>query len=691
MRKIYSKCLPLEYKRMGWVLRYSTHLFVLITLSSLHPVCAQIHEEQQIDTVVVRSRRHTSAIRGSLSKTLVWNMSQMESLPQILSNADPLHYAQMLPGVQTNIDMDAGLHIQGCDNGHNQVSLHRVPVYNPTHIFGFFSVFNPTHYSSMQLSHSSHSASDANYLGGFLDMQLHETHPDSVTGQFTVGLISSQGTLRIPLAPKWSVSISSRIAYLNMLYGKWLEDEDNAMAYSFNDHNATLLYTPTSRDKCMLNLYIGQDKVTDEAKDYLCDLSVKWGNRVGALHWEHVYSSQCRLQQNLYVTNYRNTFAMNQEQLLISLPSHITTYGYKNTLTTSRLDIGVDVAYHVVQPQDPDVETESYRQYANQSMQRAQEYNLFGQYRWLDVEKWSLESGLRATLYYNPDGHLSPYVDPQVEASYRPTSTGCFRLNAAVKHQYIFQTGFSTLGLPLEFKTLSDNTYAPQREYATSFSYEQCMFSNRWSLSVELYYKELYHQVDYKNTLLDLYYSAYDLSEQLLTGRGRSYGVNLMLHKRTGKLTGWLAYSYGRSWRYYEHPDYPSRYPASHERPHELNAVLSYRPGGRWNFGANLIYASGTPFTAPTYFYLINGRVVSQYGAYNGNRLADIFRLDLSANYILSKKHGCEQGVNVSVYNATNSSFPLSYRLRFHDRNFAYRPYKVISMPLPSISYYIKF
>jgi hypothetical protein len=677
---------------MGWVLKYSTHLFGMFTaLITTLPSPAQIQAEQQIDTVVVQSQRHTSAMRGELSKTLVWDMELMETLPQILSNADPLRYARMLPGIQSNIDMDAGLHIQGCDDGHNLVSLHQVPVYNPAHLFGFFSVFNSAHYSSMRLSQTTHQASDANYLGGFLDMQLPEEHPDSVNGVFTMGLISSQGTLRIPLSTKWSVNISSRMAYLNMLYSRWLRDDNNTIGYGFNDHNITFLYTPTQQDKFLINFYIGQDKITDEAKDYLCNLSEKWGNEMGALHWEHRFRQQQILRQNLFVTHYKNAFHLDQEQLLISLPSYITTYGYKNTFSSPRMEAGIDLAYHIVQPQNPEVKTESYEQHTSPSIQRAQEYNLFGQYHWISTERWGFETGLRSTIYKNPDSRWLAYFDPQAELSYRPSSTACIRWNAAIKHQYIFQTGFSSLGLPIEFKMLSNNTYKPQREHALSLSYEQRLRSNRWSLSMEVYYKELYHQVDYRNTIMDLYYSAYNLSEQLLTGRGRSYGANIMLHKRTGRLTGWLSYSYGRSWRYYDHPDYPSRYPASHERPHEINAVFAYKANNRWSFCATFIYATGTPFTATTYFYLINGRIISQYGPYNGNRLADIFRLDLSSNYIFLKKRGREHSVNFSLYNATNSSFPLSYRLRFSNRDFAYRPYKILSMPLPSISYSIKF
>lgn len=200
-----------------------------------------------LQDVEIRGKRLRSQLREIEGASII-NMQLMDDMPHILGNADPMHYAQLLPGVQTNSEYDAGLHIQGCDNSHNSVSLGGVPIYNAAHLLGFFSIFNAGHFNEMSLLKSPASASFPNRLGGSVDM-LTPTwlgaedglSAGGTHGELSVGPMSSQGTLRLPLGRRSLLLLSARAAYLNLLYSKWLEVDGDEVKYDFSDYNLSYI------------------------------------------------------------------------------------------------------------------------------------------------------------------------------------------------------------------------------------------------------------------------------------------------------------------------------------------------------------------------------------------------------------------------------------------------------------------
>lgn len=174
-----------------------------ITLCLLSPLAcrAQANGERRqsvlLDSVVVSARRHTAALKQSMPGSYNWNMQQLDFLPKIMGNADPVHYAQMLPGIQTNSEYRSGINIDGCDNSHNAVTLSGVPVYNVGHLLGFFSIFNGPHFKSMNIRRAATNGAYPNRIGGTLDMVPFQDKADSVEGEFSVGLISSQSTMGV--------------------------------------------------------------------------------------------------------------------------------------------------------------------------------------------------------------------------------------------------------------------------------------------------------------------------------------------------------------------------------------------------------------------------------------------------------------------------------------------------------------
>lgn len=644
-----------------------------------------------LDNVTVVRNKVTSSVSGNVNETLSWNMEMMHDLPKILGNADPMHYTQLLPGVQTCSEYDAGLYVQGCDNAHNSVSISGVPLYNVSHMLGFFSIFNASHFPQMRFSRSPQATALSSRLGGELSMELPNVIPSGISGEYSIGPMSSQGTMRIPVNKKSALFLSLRAAYLNLLYGPLLKVDGSQIKYDFHDLNATYLWKADERNILTANIYYGNDDIgVDDGKASYTAVGLKWGNRLASLQWEQIFSRDFSLKHTLYYTAYANRFDLQMQGTSFKLPSRIGTGGYKLDCHVKQWDLGMAGAFHSIQPQEPQL-AESYNiSHEEQASQHTQEYSVYAQ-RTHTITDWSFEAGVRGNLYVAADGEKYMALDPSMSVSYDMDRVGTLKMKYGWKHQYLFQTGFSNMGLPTEFWFSCGEYTQPQYAQNLSLSHDVELSGGDWLLSVELYYKRLWHQVEYCGNVLDFLYTPYQLGDVLIKGKGKNYGVNAMLTKRTGKLTGWLSYSWGRAMRVFEDEGYNKEYPASHERIHELNAVGTYRFNQHWSTGATCVLASGTPFTAPKHFQLINGTILSEFGEFNANRLRPYFRLDISVNYDLVRNKKKESGINLSIYNVTAQKNDIFYRLKIYENQYGYRPLRFLLRVLPSINYYCKF
>jgi hypothetical protein len=302
-----------------------------------------------------------------------------------------------------------------------------------------------------------------------------------------------------------------------------------------------------------------------------------------------------------------------------------------------------------------------------------------------------LDAGVRASLYAGKSMQTRYSADPSIALRWSHR-TWDLTLSASSRHQYIFQTGFSSMGLPTEFWMTTNDRQRPQSGQSLSLSYGQSLGRDVFRLSAEAYYRRLWRQVEYEGTVYDFLNTEYLLDNQLLEGSGRCYGVNLMIAKVKGRLTGWVSYNVGRALRRFNDVRLEGSYPANHERIHEMNAVMTLRLGRRWSVGATGIVASGTPFTAPEYFYLYSGNILSQYGEHNACRLGSYIRLDLSVNYQFRSRKMKEHGLNLSVYNALARENEIFYAWKVHHSGeFHYRPVSFLAKVMPSVSYYFKF
>lgn len=674
-------------------------LLIIIIVAANAPFAAAQTDESgdmrniSLDSVEIKGQRVSGKLRTSVDGASLWNMRMMDDLPKILGNADPMHYTQLLPSVQTNNEYDSGFHVQGCDNSHNNVTIEGVPIYNVTHLMGFFSVFNASHYPSLQLQTSAKDASYANRLGGFLTMNLPDKVQEKADGEFSVGLISSQGTLRLPFKEKHQLNVSVRASYLNLLYSQWLNIDGSAMRYSFYDTNLTYLYRHDERNSITLDCYLGNDVGKMGIGEYGADIEAKWGNHSIAAHWNHE-SDKLKMRNTLYNTRFHNNYSLDMNSIVVNLPSSICDYGFRNDMQYGNSHFGVDIAFHRIHPQAPEVQEGSYFNTsakigvnATNSLESSAFYDII-----LPLsQRISFNTGLRASAY-SIKGSTHYALDPSASLTWETTPQWTNRLGFANRHQYLLQTGITSLGLPTTFWLSTGTDGVPvQSQMSLHLVSTLNIMHGRYSVNVELYYKWLRHQQEYFGTFYDFINTNYDLSNMLHHGEGRNYGVNVIFNKLKGKLTGWLSYSYGRAQRNFTDLSPTRWYPANHERLHEVNGVATYAISKRWSIGMTGVCASGTPFTAPRNFHIINGNIISAYGEHNANRLMPYYRIDVSANYKLKSHKVKESGLNFSIYNLTAKSNSISYYVKVYKGEYYYNKVSFLTLILPSISYYCKF
>lgn len=654
------------------------------------PAHAQEDESTQIsvlDSVTVKAYRYRSPLKANANGLILWDMNSMSLLPQIFGNADPIHYTQMLPGIQTNGEYRSGINIEGCDNGHNAIFIDGVPIYNVNHLLGFFSIFNAPHFPSMSLAKGVVSAVSPNRLGGQLEMLHNKEISDTVSGIISLGLVSSQGTLRLPINHKTSITTSLRGSYLNLLYSKWLKDDGQQIKYSFYDANVSITHRPNSNSIVLMDFYCGGDNARFSERHFQVDMNAIWGNMMGAVHW--IYDKgNFSSKTTAYISYYRDIFKVEMQDMSFRLPSSIMDYGVKNGIIWKRWSMGFETVLHNIHPQSIERKTAFNITDGHAKPMHSFEGSLYANYDYPITEHLLLSGGLRGSLF-NQSSTTRGAMDPSLRFLY-DNHVVQFSAAYALRHQYLFQTGFSDFGLPTEFWISAGDGLSPQYAHEISANGSCYLFKRRFRVSLDLSYRRLYHQLGYKGSVLDYVNTIYDINSFLLHGKGENYGFSVMLNKCTGHLTGWLSYTYTHARRFFDGSRRRASYPASHERPHELNAVATYSLGRHWFFGGTFVYASGTPFTAAKALYLLNNNIIIKYGDYNAARLHPYIRFDVSVNYKWGKSG--KHGVNLSIYNVTSRNNELFYYLKTQDDGtYVYKPVTFVLHTLPSVSYCYKF
>lgn len=657
-----------------------------------------------IETVEVNAKRSENTNSTKIGQ-IELDMEQIKKLPAFLGEVDPIKTIQLLPGVSSVSEGGQGFYVRGGGPDQNLVLIDEAPVYNASHLFGFFSVFNADALKNVNLIKGGMPANYGGRLSSVLEVNMKEGNNKRFKVTGGLGLISSRLTVEGPIVKnKSSFIISARRTYIDVLMKAFIGDSSRfaGTSYFFYDLNAKFNYRLSPKDKIYLSAYYGKDNFTFGNKADNFTVRMPWGNAIGSLRWNHLFSSKLFMNVSATMTDYLFSFGSQQDNFTFQLKSGIRDYGGKIDFsyfpsTRHSFKWGAAYTFHTFTPvsvsakQDQTVFDTGLAQklYSHESAIYAlDEFDV--------TENFRINAGLRysmyqfvgpftryvhgvgaaqdSTIHYGKGDiiHFYQGLEPRITGRYLLRDKSSIKFGYMYNNQYIHLTSLSAVSLPTDIWYPSTDIAKPQRGWQTSIGYFRDFQKGKWQTSVEVYYKKMKNVIEYKQGALPAD-NVSDNTDNLLTfGTGWSYGAEFFIKRVVGKLTGWVGYTLAKTERFF--PDIqPEKFPAKYDRRHDLTVVGTYELNKRWTFGFSFIYASGNTLTLPSSWYVQNQDLLFNYGSRNSTRMAPYHRLDLSATWydkatksvtdpetheVKEVNKRFRQNVNISVYNVYNRANP---------------------------------
>ena len=717
----YSLTLPSGIYRMSFsYLGYKDQYFE-IDLTKSTELNVDLSEGVMIDEVVISAEKEAKRanVEGTQMGTIELPVENIKKLPAIFGEVDILKTIQLLPGVLSSGEGNAGFYVRGGGPDQNLVLLDEAVVYNSGHLLGFFSVFNADAIKNTKLIKGGMPASYGGRLSSVLDIQMKEGNNKKYEVEGGIGLISSRLTVQGPIVKdKSSFIISGRRTYILDLAQPALKGSDfEGTNYYFYDLNTKWNYKFSNKDRVYFSGYFGRDvfKFRQPTRDLFFDLP--YGNKTGTLRWNHLFNDKLFFNLSAVYNDYEFEFDGGQEDFNFRIFSGVRDYNLKLDFDYYASPIhsfkyGLNYTYHKLTPNtasatngEVEFSTEFLPKYAN-------EYGLY----FLDDIKFNNRFSLNAGVRFSIFSQLGPYtskLDGQEYGTFDPaiTYTG-FEPRASFKYainndlsfkggitftnQYLHLVSNSTSTLPTDIWVPSTEIVKPQQGIQYAIGAFKNWKSDMYETSIELYYKDLKNQIDYAdNYVNDL---ATEVEDEFVFGEGRAYGAEFFLKKSTGRLNGWIGYTLSRTERSFPDIEDGRWYPAVYDRTHDLSVVVSYELSKKWDMGATFIYGSGRYFTPINGFYLIEQQLNTFYGPRNSQRLDDYHRFDLSFTYTRNpdSKKAFKGSWTFSVYNGYNRKNPffINYTTDtdFEAGTSTIKGEKITVFPLiPSITYNFKW
>lgn len=689
-------------------------------------------EAEQMEAVEIRSKKNTVADKVEMSRIDI-PVNQIKEIPALLGEKDVLKVIQLLPGVQTGGEGQSGLYVRGGGPDQNLMLLDEAVVYNASHLFGFFSVFNGDALKSVELVKGGFPARYGGRLSSVIDLSMKEGNNRRYTGELGVGILSSRFTFEGPIKEgKSSFMISGRRTYIDLLIQPFLyAATGNNGGYYFYDFNAKANYILSNKDRLYLSGYFGKDEFYTKIREDRArlDTDFGWGNRTVTARWNHVFSPKLFSNASLIYSHYKLNIGLEsydgfEDTFLLSYQSVIDDIGFKYDFDwrphpDHQVRYGFQTTRHQFRPAALVIKAGDFGELQN----KINTINTFESGVYIeDIWKlgdFQLNPGFRLS-HYLVDGKTFVNPEPRFSASYNIASDLAVKASYARMYQYIHLLSNSGISLPTDLWIPATAGLLPMRSEQTAIGLAKD-FSKGYSLTWEAYYKDMKDVVQYKegsSFLLedDIFNSARagggrNWEQQITRGNAWSYGTELFLQKKVGPFTGWIGYTL--SWTQMKFPELNGGKPfyARYDRRHDISVVGSYKIKKNINFAFTWVYGTGNAITIAQGYVPGNNHQMSAYpiqwnpqlqsynnfidfGTRNNFRMEAYHRLDLGLQFQKQKRNGV-QTWEISVYNAYNQANPFFYYGGYQEntRGETYQVLKKVTLfpVLPSISWSFKF
>ncbi len=625
--------------------------------------------------IVVEGKRAEDHITQSRMSVNEVDIRQVKSLPALMGEADILKTIQLLPGVKNGGEGTTGFYVRGGGPDQNLILLDEAVVYNASHLFGFFSVFNADALANSQLIKGGMPAEYGGRISSVLDLTMREGNNQKHVTQGGLGLIASRFTTEGPLKKgKASYILSGRRTYLDVLVDPLIPKDAPAKGsgYFFYDLNAKINWQASPKDRLYASAYFGKDVFDFNNRENGFRFSIPWGNSTATLRWNRILSPRLFANHSLVYSDFEFGTRFTQNDFTINLNSGVRNLTFKQDLdyqlsTRHRLKFGSQLIRHWFLPSvvegragDFDIATNNIRRL------NAIEWSAYVRDEWDITVRWQVNAGIRFAVFqqYGPysyerytDATLVTRLDsvgfgpgekvvrypawePRLNLRYLVDKQSSIKFAITRNLQFIHLASSSGTSLPADLWIPSTLKVRPQIGLQYAAGYFRNFLDNTFETSAEIYYKDLQNQIDFREGAVNGFNPL--IENDLVFGRGEAYGMELFVKKNRGKLTGWVGYTLSWTNRFFDDIMQGKAYPYKFDRRHDLSVVGTWVQSPRWKFSGTFVYSTGNAYTLPESRYFFEGQIIDQIGERNSFRLPHYHRLDFSAVYTPSNQSAGE-------------------------------------------------
>ncbi len=677
---------------------------------------------------VIVSAEKLSNVRSTQMGIQKIDIKTIRQVPVAFGEADVLRVVLTLPGVKSVGEASTGLNVRGGSTDQNLILFNDATIYNPSHFFGLFSALNPEVVKDVELYKSSIPARYGGRLSSVLDINSREGNKKNFEGSAGIGLLTSRINIEGPIKKdKTSFIIGGRTTYANWLLNALPQQYRNSRA-SFYDANLNISHEINKKNNLYVTGYMSRDRFNLNS-----DTIYNYGNQNASLKWKHIFSNKLnalfttgydRYQYNISsdhnpVNAYKLSFDINQANLKIHFNHYLSS--------SHTLEYGLNSIYYKLHPGN-------YQPQGEKSLvtpdvvpaEQALESAVYLSDRYIISPSFSIDAGIRYSMFnylgpqnintyapglprsednmtgtvaYSNNAFIKTYSGPEYRLSLRYSFSDSFSIKAGYnsQRQYIHVLSNTTAQAPTDIWKLSDPNIKPESGDQVSLGLYKNFKSNTIETSVEVYYKRIQDYLDYKSGA-ELVLN-HHIETDVLSATGKAYGVEVLIKKMTGKLNGWISYTYSRTLLKSDDPSQGEiinggkYYPANYDKPHDVTLISNYRFTHRFSISLTGTYSTGRPITLPIGSFYYGGSQRTLFADRNAYRIPDYFRADVAFN--IDGNHKVKQRTHnswtIGVYNLTGRKNP--YSVYFVSENGVVNGYKlsVFGSAIPYINFNIRF
>jgi TonB dependent receptor/CarboxypepD_reg-like domain/TonB-dependent Receptor Plug Domain len=647
-------------------------------------------EEESIalKEITVTGERNNSNT-GSSSLISKISVKEIQSIPVILGEKDILKTIQLMPGVSPAGEGNAGFYVRGGSVDQNLILLDEAPVYNPSHLLGFFSTFNSDAIKDITLYKGGFPAEYGGRLSSVVDIKMNEGNNKEFHVSGGIGFIASRLAIEGPIIKgKGSFMVTARRTYADLFLRLLSKSGPDSIASKstlyFYDINMKANYQFSSKDRLYFSCYLGRDNFNLGGT-----VGLNWGNVTATTRWNHVFSEKIFSNTSLIFSQYNYNFNVAVGTKTMNVVSEIKDWNLKEDLhyylnSNNTIKIGFNSIYHTFVPSKVDstiffhVRSMDNRYALENAIYLSDEQTITKRLKATYGLRYSLFSSIGpGTVYtYNevadvvdsttyPKGKIFSTFggfEPRILLNYIINDSMSVKASYARTRQYIHLLSNTTASTPFDLWVPSNVNILPEIADQFTLGYFRNFSNNMFETSVEVYYKNLQNQIDYRNGANLILNNK--VESQLVFGKGWGYGAEFLIRKKYGKLTGWISYTYSKTERQFKDIDNGLPFLAKQDRPNNIAVVGMYELSPHLTFSATWIYYSGNAVTFPSGRYVIDGNVVPYYTERNGYRMPDYHRLDVGVTWQRKKSNKFESNWNFSIYNvyARENAYAINFQ-----------------------------